>query len=203
MSAAKVKFKKAITVLIAAISAVLTCVFTVLCMKNFDTGFVAEHATVITSLAVSVEIICAAAIIVCLFQQFEMVFKLLLTVFVIAAILLVELYVLQITGIWAKIESIETLRGIIDSTGIWAPLVFVVLQALQVFLLPLPGVLTVGVGVALFGELETCLYSYIGILAGSMVAFWIGRVFGYKAAAWLVGQESLDKWLEKVKGKTE
>ena len=198
----KATFKKAASGLLAAVSAVLTIVFTVLCMKNFKTGFLYEHAVVITSVAVCVEAICLVAAAVCFFfKRFQTVFKLFLTAFVIAAVLLIALYILQITGIWEKIESIETLREIIDSTGIWAPLVFIVMQALQVFLLPLPGVLTVGVGVALFGELETCLYSYIGILIGSFIAFWIGRVIGYKAAAWLVGKESLDKWLDKVKGK--
>ena len=47
---------------------------------------------------------------------------------------------------------------------------------MQVFLLPLPGVLTVGAGVLLFGAWETCLYSYIGILLGSVVAFAVGRL---------------------------
>ena len=201
MDATKIQWKKIVTVILAAVSAVVTLVFTVLCMRNFKTGFLYEHAAVITSVVVCVEIICIVAAAVCLFKRFETVFKLLLTAFVIAAVLLVALYVLQVTGIWDKIESIETLRKIIDSAGIWAPLVFIVMQALQVFLLPLPGVLTVGVGVALFGELETCLYSYIGILLGSVIAFWIGRVIGYRAAAWLVGKESLDKWLDKVKGK--
>ena len=194
-------FKRTVTVLVAAISAVLTIIFTVLCMKNFKTGFLFEHAAVITSVAVSVEAICVVVAAVCLFKRFETVFKLFLTAFVIAAILLLALYVMQVTGLLDKIESIESLRTIIDSTGVWAPLVFILLQAMQVFLLPLPGVLTVGVGVALFGELETCLYSYIGILIGSVIAFWIGRVIGYRAAAWLVGKDSLDKWLEKVKGK--
>ena len=201
MDSNKWTFKRTVTVLVAAISAVLTIIFTVLCMKNFKTGFLFEHAAVITSVAVSVEAICVVVAAVCLFKRFETVFKLFLTAFVIAAILLLALYVMQVTGLLDKIESIESLRKIIDSTGVWAPLVFILLQAMQVFLLPLPGVLTVGVGVALFGELETCLYSYIGILIGSVIAFWIGRVIGYRAAAWLVGKDSLDKWLEKVKGK--
>lgn len=197
----KTILKRVITISVAVISAILTVVFTLLCMKNFKDGFLYDHATVITSLAVGVEVLCVAAAVVCLAKKFETVFKFLLTAFVIAAVVLVGLYILQVTGIWETIESIETLRKAIDSAGIWAPLAFIVLQSLQVFLLPLPGVLTVGVGVALFGELETCLYSYIGILIGSIIAFWIGRVIGYKAAAWLVGKEALDKWQEKVRGK--
>ena len=187
--------------LLAIASAVITIIFTVLCMSKFKSGFLFEHATVITSLAVTVEAIGLIAAIVCWCKNWQLVFKLLLTFFVIAAVLLLAVYIFQVTGFWDRIDSIEKLRAIIDSTGIWAPIVFIFLQAIQVFLLPLPGVLTVGVGVAMFGELETCLYSYIGILLGSFIAFWIGRVIGYKAAAWLVGKDSLDKWLDKVKGK--
>ena len=39
------------------------------------------------------------------------------------------------------------------------------------------------------------------IFCGSVVAFAIGRVVGYKAVCWIVGKDDLDKWLEKVKGK--
>ena len=193
--------KSIATFLLAIAAAVITIVFTVLSMSKFKSGFLFEHATVITSLAVSVEAIGLIAVIICWFKDWQLIFKLLLTFFVIAAIALLAVYILHATGFWERIDSIEELRAIIDSTGIWAPIVFIILQAVQVFLLPLPGVLTVGVGVAMFGELETCLYSYIGILLGSFIAFWIGRVIGYKAAAWLVGKDSLDKWLEKVKGK--
>ena len=41
----------------------------------------------------------------------------------------------------------------------------------------------------------------IGILAGSFTGFVIGRKLGYKAVAWLVGEEDLKRWLQKVKGK--
>ena len=53
----------------------------------------------------------------------------------------------------------------------------------------------------LFGPFLAALYSYIGIVTGSIVAFLIGRVFGYKVVAWLVGKENLDKWLKIVRGK--
>ncbi|MDE6586575.1 MAG: VTT domain-containing protein [Clostridia bacterium] len=68
-------------------------------------------------------------------------------------------------------------------------------------LLPVPGSVAVAVGTAMFGPLKCSIFSFIGIVAGSVVAFAIGRLIGYKAVCWIVGKESLDKWLNKLKGK--
>ena len=65
----------------------------------------------------------------------------------------------------------------------------------------MPGSVAVAVGVAMFGPLMCAIYSFIGIVTGSIVAFVIGRWIGYKAVCWIVGKESLDKWLKKLKGK--
>lgn len=189
-------------IFLAVISSVATILFTVICMSMFESGYLYKYATLITSVAVCVEIIYITSMFVFLFLKHEMVYKLLLTGIVLVAVALVVLFFLQITGLLQKINNIDDLRELIDSTGAWAPVVFIVLQFLQVCLLPIPGILTIGAGVLAFGEWRTCVYSFIGILIGSLVAFAIGRVIGYKAAAWLVGKETLDKWLSKLKGKS-
>ena len=38
-------------------------------------------------------------------------------------------------------------------------------------------------------------------MLGSITAFYVGRKFGYKAVAWIVGEETLKTWREKLKGK--
>jgi len=81
------------------------------------------------------------------------------------------------------------------------PIVYVIFQYLQVVLLPIPGVVSTLAGVALFGSLKTFLYSFIGIWLGSVTAFFIGRKLGNKAAAWMVGKETLEKWQKKLRGK--
>ena len=53
----------------------------------------------------------------------------------------------------------------------------------------------------LFGPFWGGVYSAIGIIVGSLVAYFIGRIFGYKVAKWLVGKENLDKGLKLIKGK--
>ncbi len=114
---------------------------------------------------------------------------------------LAVLYVIQITGLWDKIDSVEDLRNYVSGFGGYAVFIFIAIQFLQVVVLPIPGFITVSVGVLLFGAFRGSVYSVIGIVSASIVAFFIGRVFGYKVAGWLVGKENLDKGLELVKGK--
>lgn len=198
----KQNLKTAASAAIAIICAAATVIFTVLCMANFKSGFLYRHAVVITSVAICVEIIYIALTAFFFLFKKQTVYKFLLTGLVLAAILLCALYIFQVTGLLERIDSVESLRDIIKGTGIWGPIVFIVLQALQVFLLPIPGVLAILAGVLAFDNIFlTCLYSYIGILIGSFIAFFIGRVVGYRAAAWLVGKDSLDKWLAKLKGR--
>ena len=85
--------------------------------------------------------------------------------------------------------------------GNMAVFLFILFCFLQVIVLPVPGSVAVAAGVALFGPLRCAIYSFIGIVSGSIVAFAIGRWVGYKAVKWIVGKDTLDKWLEKLKGK--
>lgn len=195
-------FKKIFPDILAGLASIVTVVLTVICMSNFDKGFLYRHCGVITSVAVCIEILYIGTMLFFRVRGSETVSKFMLSGIVISACLLMILYVIQVTGLWEKIDSVEKLRNVIESTGIWAPIVFIVIQFLQVVVLPLPGTLTIGAGVLIFSyPILTCLYSYIGILLGSFVAFFIGKKLGYKVAAWLVGKDSLDKWLQKVKGK--
>ena len=81
------------------------------------------------------------------------------------------------------------------------PLLYILFQFLQVIVLPVPAFVSTVAGVALFGPFKAALCSFVGIISGSLAAFFIGRKIGYKAVAWIVGKEDLDKWLKKVKGK--
>lgn len=65
------------------------------------------------------------------------------------------------------------------------------IQALQVAASPIPGDVTGFLGGYVFGQRLGFLYSTIGLTAGSLLAFWIGRVLGapfvrrlLSAAAW-------------------
>ena len=113
----------------------------------------------------------------------------------------VVFFALCASGLIGKINSVDALREYIESAGGMAAVIFILFSFLQVVLLPVPGSVAVAVGVAMFGPLKCAFFSFIGIVLGSVAAFAIGRWVGYKAVCWIVGQENLDKWLKKLKGK--
>lgn len=129
------------------------------------------------------------------------VYRLIVCLLIFFDISAVVFFVLCATGLITKINSVDALRDYISQTGAWAAVIYIIFSFLQVVLLPVPGSVAVAVGVAMFGPLMCAIYSFIGIVTGSIIAFAIGRWIGYKAVCWIVGKESLDKWLKKLKGK--
>ncbi len=113
----------------------------------------------------------------------------------------IVLYVLLRTGFLEIAKDDELLEEYLRRTGGWMSALFVLLQFLQVVVLPIPSTVTVVAGAALFGPLKGSLLSLLGIVLGSLVAFLVGRYAGSRVVAWLIGKETLDKWLKKIKGK--
>jgi uncharacterized membrane protein YdjX (TVP38/TMEM64 family) len=70
------------------------------------------------------------------------------------------------------------LRRELQAWGVWAPLVFIAMQALQVIIAPIPGELTGFLGGFVFGQWWGLAYSTIGLTLGSLVAFAVGRWLG-------------------------
>lgn len=70
------------------------------------------------------------------------------------------------------------LKDTVAAWGWLAPLVFVVIQALQVIISPFPGEITGPVGGALFGTTWGVIYSTIGLTIGTVICFGIGRMWG-------------------------
>jgi uncharacterized membrane protein YdjX (TVP38/TMEM64 family) len=77
--------------------------------------------------------------------------------------------------------------------GLLAPVLFMLLQALQVIISPIPGEATGFLGGYLFGEWLGLLYSTLGLTFGSVVAFWIGRWLGVHYVRTLVSKETWGK----------
>jgi uncharacterized membrane protein YdjX (TVP38/TMEM64 family) len=70
------------------------------------------------------------------------------------------------------------LRDTVAAWGWMAPLVFIMIQALQVIISPVPGEITGPVGGALFGTTWGVIYSTVGLTIGTMVCFAVGRKWG-------------------------
>ena len=135
------------------------------------------------------------------FMNSEIAFKGGFIGYIIALILLV-FYVFAVKFGWLTMFSsrIETQRFISRYDG-YAIAVFIAIQFLQVTVLPLPSTITTIAGIALFGVWKAVLYSTIGIIAGSIFAFYLGRIFGVKLVVWICGAKMYSKYRELTQGK--
>ncbi len=95
--------------------------------------------------------------------------------------------------LWEIFRSKEALRTYLEGWGVWAPVVFVVLQALQVVIAPIPGELTGIVGGFVFGGLMSIVYSTIGLSIGSLRAFAAARVIGLPFVKLVISEDTLEK----------
>lgn len=90
--------------------------------------------------------------------------------------------------------TLDTLQNFLLQFGIWTPLVFFLLQLLQIIVAPIPGG-TVGlVGGALFGTVWGFLISASGTLAGSIIVFVLAKRFGRPFVLKFASPEVVEKY---------
>lgn len=99
-------------------------------------------------------------------------------------------------------SSQERIQDSIEPLGAWAPLIFILIQIIQVVLTPLSHYTAGLAGGFIFGTWYGFLYNWIGRVIGTLIAFYLGRKFGRKIIKRLVKEETLkkyDKLFEKGK----
>lgn len=98
--------------------------------------------------------------------------------------------------------SQEEIQDFISSTGVVAPLIYIGITFLQVTIIPMPSTVTILVGNYLFGPLLAFIYVYIGLILGSIFAYYLGKWFGRPFINWLSGsKEQTEMWMGKLHGK--
>jgi len=95
----------------------------------------------------------------------------------------------------------DKLTEYIGRFGMWAPLVFVGIQTMQVIAAPIPGNITGLVGGALFGMIWGSVYNSVSVILGSMFMFWLGDKYGMAAVNKFVKPETVEKYMPKLNGK--
>lgn len=197
-------FKKRETVILTCILIVLTaaCIVTgIFCMSNINNVWLRSHfltCALVYSLLASV--LCAVAVIFAFLGKSAWA-KALLSVLILLLFALIVWLILQKTGFFAVFLDAESLQAYLERVGVWMPIMYVLLQFLQVVVLPIPSIVSTVAGIALFGPFWTTVYSFIGIMTGSVLAFVIGRKWGQKAVEWIIGADSLEKWQKRLKRK--
>ena len=118
---------------------------------------------------------------------------------VVVCILVVVGYLYRIP-LWEKVSVYydiftdrEQTKAFIASFGTGAPVVFILIQILQVLLAPFPGEATGFIGGFLFGATKGFLYSSIGLTVGSLINFIIGRFLGKRFVRKLIPPAQLER----------
>ena len=193
--------KYIINILAAVLFGAVAFVFIAYGLAYKSLPFVEKNFILLLSLSSGILGVLVLAHIVFFVLNKQAIYKLILCTLIFLAIGGAIFFTICATGIIKKIGSIEALRDYISQFGSMAVFLYILFSFLQVVILPVPGSITVAAGVALFGPLKCSIYSFIGITIGSIVAFAVGRWIGERAVQWIVGKDTLKKWLEKLKGK--
>lgn len=96
----------------------------------------------------------------------------------------------------------KALAQYIKDFGVYGPIVFILIQALQVVAAPIPGEATGILGGYLFGTFQGLVYSTIGLTIGSCLGFGLGRWLGLPFVRKFITQETYHRFdfLTQAKG---
>lgn len=108
------------------------------------------------------------------------------------------LAVCVVTAAWGMKNGLFSSQGTMEHTisclGIWGPVLFTLLQIVQVVIPIIPGGVSCLAGVVLFGPWKGFACNYIGICIGSFVAFALSKSCGRPLLLKLFGQKQIDKY---------
>ncbi|MEG0540717.1 MAG: VTT domain-containing protein [Angelakisella sp.] len=101
------------------------------------------------------------------------------------------------TGVLTSTQAMSTM---LRHLGLLAPLLFILLQVVQVVVPIIPGAAGCVAGVIIFGPWQGFLYNYIGICIGSVINFLLARRYGQPLVRSMVKESVYNKyvgWLDR------
>ena len=92
-------------------------------------------------------------------------------------------------------KDINELRGLVGNSVILGPIIFMLLQILQVVIPIIPGGISSAAGVLIFGPYLGFVYNYVGISIGSVIIFLLGRRYGKPFILSMISDKTYDKYI--------
>ena len=127
-------------------------------------------------------------------SKWKKLIRISLVLLIITLTLFLTYLLLKSLNLWEKLNSVEKFKQFILNLGFWGRSIFVIFQFLQVTFIPIPSPILIIAGSLIYGTFQATLLSLAGILLGSAVAFFLGRVFGKKLVDFMVGKDTSSKW---------
>lgn len=88
----------------------------------------------------------------------------------------------------------DKVRDELPKYGILAPVIYVLVYALQIVVAPIPGAALAYTAGFLFGPIAASLYSMAAILLGSALAFWLARRLGWPLIEKIAPPSWIERW---------
>ncbi len=99
------------------------------------------------------------------------------------------------------VDNHDALRAQVESAGVLGPILYIIIQIVQVVIFPIPGLVITLAGGFLFGWFLGGVDTLIGITVGSLIAFKIGRTFGRPFIEKFIGKQDIAHWEKYYKKK--
>ena len=92
-------------------------------------------------------------------------------------------------------KDLNSLRGLVGDSIILGPIIFILIQILQVVIPIIPGGISTAAGVLIFGPYAGFIYTYVGICIGSIIIFLLGRRYGKPFILSMVSDKTYNKYV--------
>lgn len=126
-------------------------------------------------------------------------------ILVIVILILISLYIANFPSLYYNLKELasnpEAIKAYIVESGIWGPIILIIIQIIQVVISPIPGMVTSLAAGAIYGVAWGFLLNFSGVFLGSIAAFYLARVFGKPLVIRIIGKRAYDKYSKLVSEK--
>ena len=95
------------------------------------------------------------------------------------------------------LDNVTTLRTILNDNWLGA-IIYISLLVIQIIALPINSLILIVPAIIVFGVYKAFLLSLIGMIIGSLITFYLGRLFGNQILNWLVGTSKAEILKKKL-----
>ena len=132
------------------------------------------------------------------------VYKTIIVLSLFTLVAIVTFILLDNSGALELLTDVESLRLFIAGFGMWGDAALFVVTVFEVVVLPIPAAVTILIGTVLYGPIASFFVSSLGMIAGSLICYYIGKSFGYEIVSWIAGKDNADRYIGIIgeRGKT-
>lgn len=95
------------------------------------------------------------------------------------------------------LDDVNKIKNIV-SDSVLGCVIYVVLLTVQIMFIPVNSMVLIVPAMLIFGAGKAFLLSLIGLVIGSIITFYLGRIFGNQLVSWMVGYEKAEELKKKL-----